>query len=1266
MSGQRQHSRPSTSPLAAALTALQTLQPADESTRRFIMKSVGFEVSRGSEAVPLIDTDQIQEREITGMDDDEKKHRGLRAISTADQPPPVVPSELDIQHDIGTAPPSWLDNTPTIPLPSKVSDPFSEPLEPLLAPNYSRAIISRLACQILPRGEIDIDSIIGSIEKSLPFTTVPRRRLPSLALGVQLLIDTHEGMQPFSMDIRDLLGEILCTVGWDRVQVLRFKGCPSWGIQCHPLQDDDRYHLPAAGCPVLIITDLGISAVRDASARSSMADWIDFIDRLKRNDTRVTVLIPYASKHWPKTLSGDMNMVVWDRSTTATSLRRQHRPLRHETLDDDHVAFLYSSFASIHPDAVRLGILASLATRIEPQLLRRLRLELAADLDVGMEAVLWHSDLVQEHAPTGIVMNTEIRTLLQRRLVLMPQLFNAAHRIIRQVHRGSAPALQLEEELVYQALKGNTSRVKELLRSMVATLISPEREGIAGWTGQVLLRIPPEIKDLEETRLLAAGAALRLGDSSILQSISSGGNDGLHWLMPRKREIEVSINLRRGAIEFGPMAMRAAHKILVPDIPTVIIELQRLDDTEQAPLQYLRIQPGQRRIYEIEGDTFDLNIIGGRRYRLATAEEARLPSSKKFAARNRAPRVQITYEVELYDALKLVELPFIMGVLADLSGANGALLPPVPDRRFLDIDVDNFDERMAAIQPGVAFVAPNRIDGSGEIAVELAFSSLKHFHPDVIVDQIFSTKALKDQRVLIEALLKEIAEDPLINRAVGQLVSSGNILEGDGYDKKSAADLVLKDVYEALQKSEMWRTPRGELIRQALPALVEGYRRFSIKPTRDPQDSIRAMIVQIDTHLSEQLREIMHHRDFQSLEATWRGLYYLVANTETDDRLKIKCLNISKDELRQSLIRYKGENFEHGPVFKTILIEFDAMDGEPFGCLLGDFYFDHRSPDVEVLNEVARIAVSAHAPFITGAAPSVLQMDSWSELSVADDLSTLFNHPDYAAWHSLRESEDARYIYLTMPRFLARLPYGRKTEPVEAFDFEEEIDDADSGKYVWANSAYTMAANINRAFKLYGWCSRIRGVESGGAVEALPVHTFPTDDGGVGMKGPTEIGIADRREAELANLGFMPLVHRKNSDFAAFIGAQSLQKPAVYDDPDASANANLAVRLPYLFPSCRFTHYLKCIIRDKIGSFQDRDAMQKLLQKWIMQYVDPDPAHSSETVKARKPLAAAEIVIEEDENDKYHIFGWLYLRPHYQIEGLTVSLRTIFRLPSFK
>ena len=431
--------------------------------------------------------------------------------------------------------------------------------------------------------------------------------------------------------------------------------------------------------------------------------------------------------------------------------------------------------------------------------------------------------------------------------------------------------------------------------------------------------------------------------------------------------------------------------------------------------------------------------------------------------------------------------------------------------------------------------------------------------------------------------------------------------------------------------------------------------------------SIEAMIAELDRKLSEQINAIMHHADFQQLESAWRGLHYLVNNTETDEMLKIKVFNISKNELAKTVKRYKGTAWDQSPIFKKVYTEeYDQFGGHPFGCMVGDYYFDHSPPDVELLGEMTKIAAASHAPFISAANPSLMQMGSWQELANPRDLTKIFTTPEYAAWRSLRESEDARYLGLAMPRFLSRLPYGAKTNPVEAFNFEEETGGGDHSKYTWANAAYAMAVNINRSYKLYGWGSRIRGIESGGAVEGLPTHTFPSDDGGVDMKCPTEIAISDRREAELAKNGFMPLIHRKNSDFAAFIGAQSLQKPFEYDDPDATANANLAARLPYLFACCRFAHYLKCIVRDKIGSFKERDSMEKYLNNWIMNYVDGDPANSSDVVKAQKPLAAAEVVVEEVAGNPGYYTSKFFLRPHYQLEGLTVSLRLVSKLPSQK
>jgi len=485
---------------------------------------------------------------------------------------------------------------------------------------------------------------------------------------------------------------------------------------------------------------------------------------------------------------------------------------------------------------------------------------------------------------------------------------------------------------------------------------------------------------------------------------------------------------------------------------------------------------------------------------------------------------------------------------------------------------------------------------------------------------------------------------------------------------QAAATTSLDDFSSLLNKEFKPKSDQAkEAVESAVRTLAEQALKDSATISDDVLKTIQSLIASIDKKLTEQINQILHHADFQKLEGAWRGLHHLVNHTETDEMLKIRVMNISKQELGKTLKKYKGTAWDQSPFFKKLYEEeYGQFGGQPYGCLVGDYHFDHSAPDCEMLSEIAQIAAACHAPFISGAAPSTLQMDSWQELANPRDLTKIFQTPEYAAWRSLRESEDSRYIGLTMPRFLSRLPYGSRTNPVSEFDFEEETEGQDHSKFAWANSAYAMATNINQSFKAFGWCSRIRGIESGGAVEGLPVHTFPTDDGGVDMKCPTEIAISDRREAELAKNGFMPLVHRKNSDFAAFIGAQSLQKPAEYDDPDATANANLAARLPYLFATCRFAHYLKCIVRDKVGSFKERDDMQKWLQKWVLQYVDGNPAHSSEATKAMKPLAAAEVQVEEIEGNPGFYSAKFFLRPHYQLEGLTVSLRLVSKLPSAK
>ncbi|WDE14136.1 type VI secretion system contractile sheath large subunit [Thalassomonas haliotis] len=487
-------------------------------------------------------------------------------------------------------------------------------------------------------------------------------------------------------------------------------------------------------------------------------------------------------------------------------------------------------------------------------------------------------------------------------------------------------------------------------------------------------------------------------------------------------------------------------------------------------------------------------------------------------------------------------------------------------------------------------------------------------------------------------------------------------LQGEG-------EVLTSDTFSQLLQQEF--KPKSERAKEEVENAVQTLAQYALKDTQliseDTVHSIEAIISALDEKMKTQLDAVLHHSELQKLEGCWRGLHYLVNNTETDEFLKIRVMNVNKLELAKNLKKFAGTAWDQSPIFKKLYEEeYGQFGGEPYGCLIGDYYFDNSPGDVKMLANIAKVSAACHAPFISAASPKMLQMEAWSELTNPRDLTKIMSTPDYAPYNSLRESDDAKYIALTMPRVLARLPYGADTEPVEEFDYEEDSAGADSNKYTWMNAAFSMAVNINRSFKLYGWCSRIRGIESGGAVEGLPVHTFPSDDGGVDMKCPTEIAISDRREAELSKIGMMPLIHKKNTDLAAFIGAQTIQKPIEYDDPDATANAALAARLPYLFASCRFAHYLKCIVRDKIGSFKEREDMQRWLQSWILNYVDGDPANSTEETKARKPLAAAEVTVEEIEGSPGYYSAKFYLRPHYQLEGLTASLRLVSKLPSIK
>lgn len=452
-----------------------------------------------------------------------------------------------------------------------------------------------------------------------------------------------------------------------------------------------------------------------------------------------------------------------------------------------------------------------------------------------------------------------------------------------------------------------------------------------------------------------------------------------------------------------------------------------------------------------------------------------------------------------------------------------------------------------------------------------------------------------------------------------------------------------------------------EYARDLIGEFVKQIMQGEMVVSKDTELMINARIAQIDRLVSRQLNEIMHAPEFQKLEASWRGLFYLVNQSETGDSLKLKVMNVSKKDLLKDM--EKASEFDQSTLFKKIYEEeFGTFGGDAFGAFIGDYEFGIHPQDLSLLEKIAGVAAAAHAPFISAASPTMLNLDSFTDLGVPRDLAKIFQSPEYAKWKSFRDSEDSKYVALTLPHVLGRLPYGQATEPTEGFNYEEDVDGTDHSKYLWANAAWSLGTRLTEAFAKYGWCAAIRGVEGGGLVQGLPVHTFKTDEGDVALKCPTEIAITDRREKELADLGFVPLVHCKGTDFAAFFSIQSANKPKKYDSDAANANARLSSQLQYILAASRFAHYLKSIMRDKIGSFMTRQEAQSFLNRWINNYV-VDPANAGPETKAKRPLSEARIDVTEVPGKPGAYRAVAFLKPHYQLDELTISLRLVANLP---
>ena len=473
---------------------------------------------------------------------------------------------------------------------------------------------------------------------------------------------------------------------------------------------------------------------------------------------------------------------------------------------------------------------------------------------------------------------------------------------------------------------------------------------------------------------------------------------------------------------------------------------------------------------------------------------------------------------------------------------------------------------------------------------------------------------------------------------------------------------LLDDILAATKSTE--RDRAEDLIRTLTEEALKG----TVTWSKNVTQTLKAGMAALDKVLSRQLAAILHNADFQKLEGSWRGLHHLVMNSETSARLKIKVLNVSKRELFKDVD--KAVEFDQSQIFKKLYEnEFGSPGGEPYATLIGDYEFTNHPEDVELLSKMSNVAAAAFCPFVAAAAPSLFGFERWDEMSKPRDLEKIFETIEYTKWKSYRESEDSRFVTLVMPRVLARLPYGANTKPIEEFNFEEvELDATGKAKpvahdhYTWMNASFVLGTKLTDAFSKYGFCTAIRGAEGGGKVEGLPAHVFTSDDGDSDLKCPTEIGITDRREAELGKLGFLPLCHYKNTDYAVFFGAQTTQKPKKYDRPEATANAAISARLPYIMATSRFAHYLKVMARDKIGSFMEVSDCEAWLNRWIKNYVNSNE-NAGQEMKAKFPLREAKVSVAEipGKPGSYNAVAWM--RPWLQFEELSASMRMVASIP---
>lgn len=689
-------------------------------------------------------------------------------------------------------------------------------------------------------------------------------------------------------------------------------------------------------------------------------------------------------------------------------------------------------------------------------------------------------------------------------------------------------------------------------------------------------------------------------------------------------------------------------------------------------------------------------------------------STQHVLDRVRSPRVQITYDVEIGNAIVMKELPFVIGIMADLSGMPVDPLPPIKFRKFVELDRDNLPDYMVSINPRLAIQVKDTLgDGAEDLSAELFFKHMDDFGPINIAKQVPKLNKIYSSRVKLYDLIAKLEGNDPLQEQVQEIVENADLrallkqqidavlkankqtVTSDFVTTIAAADAsassatpedppaassttdnkaktdqdasasskanreILKEIFV---DGKLAREPSAEVYAcNMLVELLAKIESSKVTIMKNPLVFVEKVISDIDVQLSAQINEILHNPAFQELEGTWRGLHYLVMNTETSTQLKLRIMNVSKKDLLSDL--ENAVEFDQSALFKKVYEEeYGTFGGHPYSCLIGGYEFTRHPQDIFLLEKISNVAAAAHAPFIAAAHPRMFDMNSFSHLAEPRDLAKIFESTEMIKWRSFRDTEDSRYAALVLPRVLMRLPYGPDTLPVDGLNYVESIDGTDNSQFCWGNAAFVYAQRIGYAVSLFKWPAAIRGVEGGGLVEGLPAYTFKTTDGDIALKCPTEIAITDRREKELSDMGFLAICHSKGTDYAAFFGGQTTQKQKVYNTDLANSNAALSARLPYLLAASRFAHYIKAIMRDKIGSFLTKENVSSYLNNWIASYVLLNDSASQE-LKSRYPLREARIDVFDVPGKPGSYKATIFLRPHFQLEELTASIRLVAALP---